>query len=140
VPSRTPKTSANTWRAIPARVLSAAVAVFAVAFQRLGHSDHRQGGFFADISAIAYCTWLVRSADRRRDALRAAGALPPAPVYGLQWARRPWLTRRARHLAQRDPQLGLLGSLDAARAEVRQERRTATIAALLRRKLAAGAR
>src|SRR5689334_22823942 len=37
-------------RAVAARVLSAAVAVFAVVFNWIGHTDHMQGGFFAGMS------------------------------------------------------------------------------------------
>lgn len=127
-------------RAIAARALSVGVAGFAVAFQWLGHSDHRQGLFFAGVSALAYTTWLINSADRRRDALRAAGQLPPpAPVYGVvQWVRHPWLTRRARRLALQDPSLGLYGSLGAARDQVRAEARQRALAALLRRRLSEG--
>lgn len=127
-------------RAVAARLLSAAAAMFAVAFQWLGHSDHRQGLFFAGTSALAYATWLVNSADRRRDALRADGKLPPTPpVYGLvQWAQHPMLTRRARHLALQQPALGLYGSLTAAAAQKRTEVRQAALAGLLRRKLSAG--
>jgi hypothetical protein len=59
-------------------------------------------------------------------------------VYGWLWLRHPGLTRRARALALADTTLGLYGSLTAARTMVRTERRQAAIAALLRRKLAAG--
>lgn len=126
--------------ALSARTLSAAVATGAVTVNWLGHSDHLQGGFFAGMSALGYLVWLLHSGARRRDQLRAAGTLPPtAPVYGLtQWARRPALTRRARAIALADPSLGLYGSLTAARAQARTERRQGAIAALLRRKLAAG--
>lgn len=127
-------------RAVSARFLSAAVAVFAVGFQWWGHSDHRQGAFFAGTSGLAYATWLINSADRRRDALRAAGQLPPpAPVYGLvQWAREPVMTWQARRLALQDPTLGLYGSLSAAREQARTRARQRALADLLRRKLAQG--
>ena len=127
-------------RALAARVLSAAVAGGAVAVNWLGHHDHLQGGFFAGMSALGYGVWLLHSGARRRDQLRADGNLPPvAPVYGpWQWVRHPWLTRRARALALQDLTLGLYGSLAAARAAVGTERRQAAIAALLRRRLAAG--
>jgi hypothetical protein len=127
-------------RAYAARALSAAVAAGAVAVNWLGHHDHLQGGFFAGMSALGYLVWLLHSGARRRDQLRAVGDLPPvAPVYGAwSWLRHPGLTRQARALALADPALGLYGSLSAARTAVRTERRQAAIAALLRRKLAAG--
>jgi hypothetical protein len=126
-------------QAVAARLLSAAVAAFAVVFNWLGHTDHLQGGFFAGMSALGYAVWIINSGDRRRDHLRAAGMLPaPPPVYGLwQWARHPWLTRRARALAKASPALGLYGSLDAASAERRREVRQAAIAEALRLKLTA---
>jgi hypothetical protein len=126
-------------RAYAARTLSAAVAAGAVAVNWLGHHDQLQGGFFAGMSALGYAVWLLHSGARRRDQLRATGDLPPvAPVYGWLWLRHPGLTRRARALALADATLGLYGSLAAARTAVRTERRQAAIAALLRRKLAAG--
>lgn len=120
--------------AYAARTLSAAVAIFAIVFNWVGHSDHLQGGFFAGMSALGYAVWLINAEDRRRDQLRAAGMLPPpSPVYGLwQWARHPWITRRARALAKADPRLGLYGSLDAASAAVHAERRNAALVTVLR--------
>ncbi len=93
-----------------------------------------------EFGGLGYGVWLLHSGARRRDQLRADGNLPPvAPVYGpWQWVRHPWLTRRARALALQDLTLGLYGSLAAARAAVGTERRQAAIAALLRRRLAAG--
>src|SRR6266545_1358285 len=126
--------------AVAARALSAAVAAGAVAVNWLGHHDRLQGGFFAGMSALGYLVWLLHSGARRRDQLRAAKKLPPTPpTYGpWQWARHPWLTRRARALALRDLTLGLYGSLTAAQDAIRAERRQAAIAGLLRRKLAQG--
>jgi hypothetical protein len=123
--------------AIASRLMSAAVAVFAVVFNWLGHQDHLQGGFFAGMSALGYGVWLINAGDRRRDQLRAERKLPPtAPSYGLvQWLRQPWITRRARMLALVDPDLGLYGSLDAARAAIRVERRNAAITRVLDRML-----
>lgn len=127
-------------RALAARALSAAVAAFAVAFNWFGHADKLQASFFAGMSALGYLVWLLDSAARRRDHLRAAGMLPPAPpAYGaVQWARHPWLTREARQLALRDPGLGLYGSLEAAAAARHTAKRRAAIAALLHKKLRAG--
>jgi hypothetical protein len=126
--------------AVAARVLSAAVAVFAVVFNWVGHGDRLAGGFFAGMSALGYSVWLINSGDRRRDQLRAAGKLGATPpVYGLvRWVRQPWLTRRARSLAVADPSLGLHGSLSAAVEQVRVERRRAAIAKALARKLSKG--
>ncbi len=127
--------------ALAARVLSAAVAVFAVAFNWLGHTDHRAGGFFAGMSALGYGVWLIQAGDRRRDQLRAEGKLPPTPpVYGYaQWTAHPWVTRRARALALADPTLGLYGSLAAATSAIRAERRQAALSKRLRERVAAAA-
>lgn len=129
-------------RALSARLLSAAVAVGAVAVNYFGHKDETGPAiFFAGMSALGYLFWLIDSGARRRDALRRAGKLPPTPpVFGLvRWLRHPWLTRRARHLALVDPALGLYGSLAAAGAEVRAERRQSAISAELRTMIAAAA-
>lgn len=127
-------------RAVAARALSTAVAVFAVVFNWLGHGSHLQGGFFAGMSALGYAVWLINAGDRRRDQLRKDGKLAQvAPAYGLaQWLRHPWLTRRARALAVEFPALGLYGSLAKAAADLRTERRQAAITELLGRRLAEG--
>jgi hypothetical protein len=127
-------------RAVASRTLSAAVAGFAVAFNWLGHTDHRQGAFFAGMSALGYLVWLLDAGSRRRDQLRARGMLAQVPpAYGLaQWLRHPWLTREARALAVATPALGLHGSVTAARDARRRTARHAAIATLLRRKLSAG--
>lgn len=126
-------------RAIPARTLSAAVAVFAVGFNWVGHGDHRQGAFFAGMSALGYTVWLVNAEARRRDQLRTDGKLPPTPpAYGTwQRLRHPGITRRARLLFLANPQLGVHGSLAAARAQQRAEQRQAAIAQALRQKVTA---
>jgi hypothetical protein len=126
--------------AIGARLLSAGVAGFAVAFNWLGHSeDRRQALFFAGMSALGYLVWLLNSGDRRRDQLRAEGKLPsPPPSYERwQWVKEPLVTWRARAMAKADPALGTYGSLAAARAAIRVERRTRSISKVLRRKLTA---
>lgn len=146
-------------RAIPARVLSAAVAVGAVLVNYFGHEKNLgQAAFFAGMSALGYTVWLIDSAARRRDALRAAGDLPPvAPVYGLvSWIRHPGITRRARALAMVNaeartaqarrlaaggppeapiPALTALASLAAARTAVRADRRSTAISAALRTRI-----
>jgi hypothetical protein len=147
-------------RAIPARILSAAVAVGAVLVNYFGHQTHPgQAAFFAGMSGLGYTVWLIDSAARRRDALRASGDLPPvAPVYGLvSWVRHPGITRRARALAMVNaeartaqarrqavkgappeapiPALTALASLAAARAAVRADRRSGAISAALRTRI-----
>jgi hypothetical protein len=126
-------------RAVAARLMSAAVAAFAVVFNWLGHGDHRQGAFFAGMSALGYGVWLINAGARRRDQMRSDGTLPPvAPVYGwVRWVRHPLHTWQARALALATPQLGLYGSLAQATADTRRARREATIAAILHRKLKA---
>jgi hypothetical protein len=128
-------------RAVASRILSAGIAAFAVAFNWASHVDHLLGGFYAGMSALGYLVWLMATENSRRDRLRAIGQLPPtAPAYpAAQWARHPWLTRRARHLALVDPTLGLYGSLAVAASAVRTERRQAAIAAILRRQIRASA-
>lgn len=127
-------------RALAARALSAAVAAGAVLVNFFGHRDQiGQAAFFAGMSALGYSVWLIDSASRRRDHLRAARKLPPTPpVYGLvQWLRHPWVTRRARRLALADPTLGLYESLAAAERAVRAARRQAAISAALHDKIRA---
>lgn len=125
-------------RAVWSRLLSAAVAVGAVLVNLLGHQDEPgQAAFFGGMSAVGYSVWLIDTSARRRDALRLAGKLgETAPVYGLvRWLRHPWLTRRARHLALVDPGLGLYGSLAAADAAVRAERRQRALSKVLHAKI-----
>jgi hypothetical protein len=108
--------------ALVAQGMSASVAVGAVALNWLGHPSHITGGVFATLSALGYGFWLLMSNARRRDHLRAAGDLPPkSPKYGvIRWLSAPTLIRRARQLALEDPDLGLFGSIAAAREETRQ--------------------
>jgi hypothetical protein len=81
--------------------------------------------------------WLLHSAARRRDQLRAQGRLrDTGPEYGWwQWARHPVITRRARALALRHPDLGLYGSLDRAADDQRRERRNRALSRALRRQV-----
>lgn len=126
--------------AVASRLLSAAIAAGAVAFNWLAHPDKLHGGFFAGMSALGYLVWLMHTENGRRDRLRATGDLPPtAPAYEplAHWLRHPSLTLRARSLARAHPGLGLYGSIDAARADLRQQRRTAAIAKVLSRKIRA---
>jgi hypothetical protein len=127
-------------RATASRLLSAAIAVGAVAFNWLAHANHLLGGFFAGMSALGYLVWLMHTENQRRDRLRAKGDLPPTtPAYELvgHWLSHPWLTRRARSLAKARPGLGLYESLDAAREQVRQQRRQKAISKVLHRKIRA---
>ncbi|MFB9238152.1 hypothetical protein ACFFWC_21780 [Plantactinospora siamensis] len=127
-------------RALASRVLSAAIAAGAVGFNWLAHDDHLLGGFFAGMSGLGYLVWLLHVDNQRRDRLRAVGALAaPTPAYELvgHWLRHPILTRRARSMARADARLGLYGSLDAAHAALRRERRDAAITKVLRRKIEA---
>ncbi|MCM0673717.1 hypothetical protein NCC78_03190 [Micromonospora phytophila] len=124
--------------AMLSRVLSAGIATAAVAFNWLAHSNHLEGGFYAGMSLLGYLVWLMSTENQRRDRLRAKQQLPPTtPAYEPvgHWLRHPWLTRRARSLAKADPRLGLYGSLDAARAQIRAERRQAALSKVLRRKI-----
>ncbi|MEH0826068.1 MULTISPECIES: hypothetical protein [unclassified Micromonospora] len=125
-------------RAMMSRVLSAGIATAAVAFNWLAHSNHLEGGFYAGMSLLGYLVWLMNTENQRRDRLRAKQQLPPTtPAYEPvgHWLRHPWLTRRARSLAKADPSLGLYGSLDAARAQIRAERRQAALSKVLHRKI-----
>ncbi|MEJ3749879.1 hypothetical protein WEI85_42295 [Actinomycetes bacterium KLBMP 9797] len=125
-------------RAVGSRLLSAAIAAGAVAFNWLAHDDHLVGGFFAGMSALGYLVWLTHTENQRRDRLRATGDAPPTtPAYEVvgHWLRHPLLTRRARSLAKADPALGLYGSTRAARTQVARERRQRAIAKVLHRKI-----
>jgi hypothetical protein len=125
-------------RAVASRVLSAAIATGAVAFNWLAHANHLLGGFFAGMSALGYLVWLMHTENQRRDRLRAKGDLPPTtPAYEVigHWLRHPWLTNRAKSLAKAHAHLDLYQSLAAARAEVRRERRQAAISKVLHRKI-----
>lgn len=127
-------------RATASRVLSAAIAGFAVAFNWMAHENKLLAGFFAGMSALGYLVWLMHTENQRRDRLRAIGDLPPTtPAYEVvgHWIRHPWLTLRAKNLAKADERLGLYTSLAAARAEKRKEVRTKAIAKVLHRKIRA---
>jgi len=91
--------------------------------------------FFGGMSALGVATYLVQSADRRRDALRAAGQLRGTPpVYGLaQWLREPRVTRRARQIALTTPGVDWAVSLAQAREELRAEARRRAIGRALAR-------
>ncbi len=125
-------------RAIPARLLSGAVAAGAMAVNFFGHADLGPAVFFTGATATGYCVWLIDSAAARRDALRAEGKLPPVlPVYGVMaWLRHFSVTYRARQLAMVAPELDRASSLLAARESLRAERRTAATTAALRKRIA----
>jgi len=79
------------------RVFSALVATVAVGILVIGHWPHHYwSAAFGALSSSAYLLWLLHSAARRRDALRAAGKLADtAPDYGL-WRRLRYPIRTAR--------------------------------------------
>ncbi|MGI5236467.1 hypothetical protein [Dactylosporangium sp. CA-139066] len=127
-------------KANASRILSAAIAAFAVAFNWMAHDNKLLAGFFAAMSALGYLVWLMHTENQRRDRLRAKGQLPPVtPAYELigHWLRHPWQTLRAKNLAKANPDLGLYPSIAAAQAEKRREVRTAAIAKVLHRKIRA---
>ena len=127
-------------RATASRILSAAIAGFAVAFNWMAHDNKLMAGFFAGMSALGYLVWLMHTENQRRDRLRATGDLPPTtPAYEVvgHWIRHPWITLRAKNLTKADARLGLYSSLAAARAEKRKEVRTKAIAKVLHRKIRA---
>ena len=127
-------------RAYGFRVFSAAVAMVAVGILVAGHWPHLYwSGGFGVLSGSAYLLWLLHSAARRRDALRAAGKLADtAPDYGAwRWVRHPAWTARAAELARegridadrgvRRP-VGLYESLRAAQLAMRDDRRRPALA------------
>jgi hypothetical protein len=113
------------------RTLSAGSVTVGVAINIAGHRDIPYlAVVFGGLGVFAYTVWLLHSAARRRDALRAAGKLADTPpTYGIaQWWREPQVTRRARALAlaHRYP---LHHSLTVARRQLRDEKRHAALAA-----------
>ncbi|GIH05704.1 hypothetical protein Rhe02_37710 [Rhizocola hellebori] len=110
------------------RILSAASVVVGVGINVVGHASVAYlAVVFGGLGCFAYAVWLLHSAARRRDALRAAGKLRnTAPAYGLlQWRREPAVTARARSLAL-EHGYGVVESLTTARAQIAEEvRRTA---------------
>jgi hypothetical protein len=112
------------------RILSAASVTTGVAINILGHANVPYlAVVFGGLGSFAYAVWLMHAAARRRDALRVAGKLADtAPVYGwAQWRREPAVTRRARTLALAYGYT-LHESLDAARQQLRDEKRRAALA------------
>jgi hypothetical protein len=127
-------------RAYGFRVFSAVVAAVAVGTQVAGHWPRLYwSGVFGVLSCSAYLLWLLHSAARRRDTLRAVGKLvDTAPDYGL-WRRlrHPVWTARAAELAREGRveeagggwrPLGLYESLRAARLAMRDEKRCPAVA------------
>ena len=127
-------------RAYGFRTFSTAVATVAVGILVAGHWPHLYwSAGFGVLSGSAYLLWLLHSAARRRDALRADGKLADtAPDYGL-WrrVRHPVWTGRAAELAREgrlDPgsgrrrPLGLFESLRAAELAIRAQKRRPAIA------------
>jgi hypothetical protein len=126
-------------RAYGFRVFSAAVAAVAVGILVVGHWPQLYwSAGFGVLSASAYLLWLLHSAARRRDALRAAGKLADtAPQYGV-WRRlrHPVWTARAAELAREGRvdavggvwrPLGLYESLRVAQVAMRDEKRRPAI-------------
>ncbi|MET7672440.1 hypothetical protein [Micromonospora luteifusca] len=112
------------------RTLSVATVTVGVTTNIVGHADVAYlAVVFGGLGVFAYAIWLMHSAARRRDALRATGKLADtAPVYGLtQWWREPAVTRRARSLALAQ-RLPLHQSLDVARQQLREEKRRTALA------------
>ncbi|MEU7876369.1 hypothetical protein AB0B76_57825, partial [Dactylosporangium sp. NPDC049140] len=56
-------------RAVASRILSAAIAAFAVAFNWMAHDNKLLAGFFAGMSALGYLVWLMHTENQRRDRL-----------------------------------------------------------------------
>jgi hypothetical protein len=112
------------------RILSAASVTLAVGINVVGHAGSPYlATVFGGLGVFAYSVWLLHSAARRRDALRASGMLrTTAPAYGLlQWKREPAVTWRARALAI-DHGYGLVQSLTVARTQLADEARRAALA------------
>lgn len=121
------------------RLLSAASVTLGVGINIVGHANSPYlATVFGGLGIFAYCVWLLHSAARRRDALRARGMLRNlAPAYGLlQWKREPAITWRARALAI-DHGYGLLQSLTVARAQLAAEARRAALATHIEAKIRA---
>ena len=103
------------------RTLSVFSVAVAVGINIAGHRDTIQyAAAFGFLGILAYSIWLLHSAARRRDALRAQDKLAnTAPVYGpWQWATEFETTRLARQLALAQG-LGLYDSLQVAREQIR---------------------
>lgn len=117
------------------RLFSGVVAVLAVGIIVAGHWPHAyQVAAFGALSGAAYALWLLHSAARRRDALRAAGLLEPAaPAYGV-WRRlrHPVLTARAAEFA-RERGLSVHESMRMAERALRVEARRPALAAAVER-------
>lgn len=121
------------------RILSAASVTLAVGINVVGHAGSPYlATVFGGLGVFAYVVWLLHSAARRRDALRAVGKLhATAPSYGLlQWKREPDVTWRARSLAI-DHGYGRVQSLTAARTQLAAEARRAALAEHIEAKIRA---
>ena len=121
--------------AISWRILSALSMTVGVGINVIGHYDTPYlAVVFGGLGCFAYSVWLMHSAARRRDALRAAGKLGATPpVYGIvRWIKEPALTRLARDLALQHG-YSLFESLAAAREQVRTQQRHAALLAHVRR-------
>ncbi|MBI1758157.1 MAG: hypothetical protein HYR62_02880 [Actinobacteria bacterium] len=112
------------------RILSGGSVATGVGINIVGHATTPYlAVVFGGLGIFAYTVWLLHTAARRRDALRAQGKLADTPpAYGpTQWWREPTLTRRARTLARAggyDPH----ESLHLAREQLRAEQRHTALA------------
>ncbi|HTE37255.1 MAG TPA: hypothetical protein VK630_11985, partial [Reyranella sp.] len=112
------------------RALSLMAAMVAAGVNLLGHwGEWFPAVGFTGLSVFAYCSWLMQSAARRRDALRATGQMAnTAPVFGpIQWIRQPGLTWRARLIAIGEGH-GRSESLLLAADRIHREKRDKAIA------------
>ncbi|MDG4795414.1 hypothetical protein [Micromonospora sp. WMMD1082] len=112
------------------RILSIGSVTTGVCINLIGHGDVPYlAAVFGGLGVFAYTVWLLHAADRRRDALRAAGKLADtAPSYSrAQRRREPEVTRRAELLAV-EHGYSLHESLVVARHQLRDERRRAALA------------
>lgn len=124
--------------AVVPMLLAVAFGTFAVGFNLTAHSNREAGAFFAFMSGAGFVVWVMTMEHRRRDRLRANGAmseLPPQYELVTHWLRHPMITLRARSMAKADPKLGMVRSLVAAQEANRRDRRLNAIKRVLHRKI-----
>ena len=131
--------------AYAALAMSAGIAAGGTALNYIGHLAAGQviaAYVFGGLTACGYLIWLIDAGYRRRDALRAAGVMPPPrPSYGLR--RRllhPRLARLARTLWIRDQDRARRGYIHPSEAmTVEESWQLAELAAVVRREIRRGA-